>query len=91
MMQNSQGNVGREFGSVTNSDQRNQTTRRVDTERRKALFHSPRRLTIAVIKSAQDYKIDAAIDVHQHVPHAHMYWIPGDIMLNAISGIAPIS
>ena len=39
----------------------------------------------------QDYKIDTSIDAHQHVLNAHMYWIPGNMMLNAISGIAPIS
>ena len=39
----------------------------------------------------QDYKIDTSIDAHQHVPNAHMYWIPSNMMLNAISGIAPIS
>ena len=39
----------------------------------------------------QDYKIDTSVDVHQLTPNTHMYWIPGNMMLNAISGIAPIS
>ena len=55
------------------------------------LFHCTQGLTIAVINSVQDYKIGVSIDVRQHTPNAHMYWIPGDMMLNAISGIAPIS
>ena len=46
---------------------------------------------IGAITSMQDYKINASIDVHQQTPNAHMYWIPGNMMLNAISGIAPIS
>ena len=65
--------------------------RSVGIERRKSLFHCTPGLTIAVINSAQDYKIDTSIDAHQHVPNAHMYWIPSNMMLNAISGIAPIS
>jgi hypothetical protein len=48
-------------------------------------------MTIGAIASMQDYKIDAPLDAHQHAPNAHMYWIPGNMMLNAISGIAPIS
>ncbi|MGR3512257.1 MAG: hypothetical protein ACU0GG_05790 [Paracoccaceae bacterium] len=57
----------------------------------KTLLHCTPGVTIAVISSMQDYKIDAPIDAHQHAPNAHMYWIPGNMMLNAISGIAPIS
>ena len=91
MMQSSQGIVVGEFDSVSNSDQRNQITRSVGTERRKALFHCTSGVTIAPINSMQDYKIDTPFDVHQLTPNANMYWIPGNIMLNAISGIAPIS
>ena len=43
------------------------------------------------ITSMQDYKTDTPLDAHQHAPNAHLYWIPGNMMLNAISGIAPIS
>lgn len=57
----------------------------------KALFHGALGVTIAAITSMQDYKTDAPLDAHQHAPNAHMYWIPGNMMLNAISGIAPIS
>ena len=91
MMQDSQGIVGCEFDGISNSDLRYQTTRSIDTERREALFHCTPGLTIAVITSMQNYKIDASLDAHQHAPNAHMYWIPGDMMLNATSGIAPIS
>ena len=83
--------VGGEFVRVSNSDSRYQTKRSVGTGRRKALFHCTPGLTIAVINSTQDYKIDASIEAHQHAPNAHMYWIPDNMMLNAISGIAPIS
>jgi len=76
---------------VSTADQQYQTTRSVGTERRKAHFHSTPGLTIAFINSVQDYKIDVSLDVHQHAPNAYMYWIPGNMMLNAISGIAPIS
>ena len=90
-MQNSQEIVGFEFDGISNSDLQYQTTRSIDTERRKELFHCTPGLTITVITSMQDYKIDASLDAHQHAPNAHMYWIPGNMMLNAISGIAPIS
>ena len=46
---------------------------------------------IAAITSMQDYKIESSLDAHRHAPDAHMYWIPGNMMLNATSGIAPIS
>ena len=48
-------------------------------------------LTIAFFNTTQDYKIDASIDARRQTPNAHMYWIPGGMMLNAISGIAPKS
>ena len=52
--------------------------------------HRPR-VTITIMTSMQNYKIDASLDAHHHASNAHMYWIPGNMMLNAISGIAPIS
>ena len=91
MMQNSQGTVGGEFDGVSFSVQRYQTTRSASTELKKAHIHRTPGVTIGAITSMQDYKIDASIDVHQQTPNAHMYWIPGNMMLNAISGIAPIS
>ena len=65
--------------------------RGVAPELAKKLFHRTAGVTIATITSMQDYKIDAPFDAHQHAPSAHLYWIPGNMMLNAISGIAPIS
>lgn len=83
--------VGGEFVSVSNSGQRYPTRDRRLHRLSKALSYCPPGLTIAIINSVQDYKINASIDVHQQTPNTHMYWIPGNMMLNAISGIAPIS
>lgn len=91
MMQDSQGIVGCEFDGISNSDLRYQTTRSIDTELEKALFQCILGVAIAIVTSRQDYKIDASVDVHQLTPNTHMYWIPGSMMLNAVSGIAPIS
>ena len=65
--------------------------RGVAPELAKTFFHRALGVTIAAITSMQDYKIAVSLDAHQRAPNAHMYWIPGDMMLNAISGIAPIS
>lgn len=65
--------------------------RNVRNELKKTLVLGAREVMIAVINIAQDYKINGLRDTRQHTPNARMYWIPGDMMLNAISGIAPIS
>ena len=65
--------------------------RGVAPELAKTLFHGALGVTIAAITSMQDYKFDAPLDAHQDAPNTYMYWIPGNMMLNAISGIAPIS
>lgn len=91
MMINSQEIVGSVFDAVSGPDHLYQTTRSVGTEPRKAFCHCTPEVTITVIHSMQDYKIDAPLDAHQDAPNVHMYWIPGNMMLNAISGIAPIS
>ncbi len=90
-MQYSQEPVGSAFKVVSNSDRDVRQFEDAGTEPREALFHCTPGVTIPLINSMQDYKIDASFDVHQHALNAHMYWIPGNMMLNTISGIAPIS
>jgi len=91
MIWSSQEIVGSAFDGFRAPGSEIRQNRDVGTQLRKALFHCTPGVTITVISSIQNYKIDASLDVHQHAPNAHMYWIPRNMMLNALSGIAPIS
>jgi len=91
MMSHGQGAVVREFDAVSSLGQRYQAKGDVGAELDEVLLHWPSGKKIAVINSAQNHNIDASLDVLQHASNTHMYWIPDNMMPNAISGIAPIS